>query len=207
MFKKYSKYLLVFVCLNIHLIAFCQKLYSENLWTSIQVSKEYKKSKFIFDSGLRTYDDYIKQRRTIFCRILIEKKLNNNKIGVGYALFEHNKIKIENRIYFQFVKTYLIKNNHIQIRIRDDLRYMDNIFYNRYRLMGYVKYNKYENIKPYINIEYFYTRQNNFLEQRYLIGNGFEIKKNTINIFYMCQLQTGKQYIQNIIGTQINFSL
>ncbi len=211
-------YLIVF-SLVFQARVFCQANYSENLWLGALVNgKVSKSSSLTGDIGYRTYENFIKEKRTFLARIVFEKALSEKHIvGIGYAFFDHfsknSGINLEQRPFLQYRSRFQKNKFDFQLRIRNEFRFFTSRseFNNRSRVQFQIRYNLFEGrLIPIFGVETFLsTGKKSLFENRFTAGLNLRInQKISALVFYTLQTQSSYKGIQNIVGiqTQINLS-
>jgi hypothetical protein len=195
-------------------IQFCQAqgISSNNLWQSLSVRIPIKKMQFTSDFGFRTHDNFLKSPRTALARFVLDRELaNGHRLGLGYAYFEHYQenwnSRKENRPFLQYSYESETPNFAYRFRFRNEFRsFDDNVLVNRSRLQGYISFLIEKKIQPYLSAELFYTPgKNELLEQRYQTGLQWRNSKIQGVLLCMIQTQSSVDYLQHIIGYQLNF--
>lgn len=209
-------FLILFLSLNTAVLT--QTDYSENLWLSVSLNGNFSKSmNYTSDFGLRTYDNFLKEKRTVLVRVLAEKTIrNNHKLGFGYAFFEHfsadGSLNPEQRPFLQYRFKIQKKDFQFQTRFRNEFRFFTtrNEFYNRSRIQIYLQYNLFQQrLNPAFSLEGFVsTGKNSLKECRITLGFTNKISSNLSTFFfYTLQNQSSYSGNQNIIGLQLQINL
>jgi hypothetical protein len=195
------------------------EIYEKNIWTSLVVRTNLSnKCNFTFDIGYRTFDDFVKLRRQVLIRGIMDYKIRENQsMGLGFAYFESissNLVdyKTEMRPFFQYFYANKKNKSDFSLRFRNEIRGFvdDEKIVNRFRLQLSFEYKFHKFISPRLSIEEFLTLQNsNILEQRYGFSNTLYFSDViNLNVFYILQFQSSiKNNVmlipQNILGLQL----
>lgn len=209
-------FLILFLSLNTAI--WTQTNYSENLWLAVAINGKLTETiSYTGDFGFRTYDDFLKEKRTVLARFLVEKTSNkNHKFGLGYAFFEHfsadGSLNPEQRPFVQY--RFKIQKNDFQFqtRFRNEFRFFTSReeFYNRSRVQINLQYNLFhQKFNPVFSAEGFIsTGKNKLKESRFTFGFTNKLSsKLTSYFFYTIQNQSSYKGNQNIIGLQLQINL
>lgn len=210
-----------FILLNFLIFKFCfvfsQNRFQENFWQSLLVnytiSEDYRMT---LDVGHRTCDNFFNANRTSLGRVVIEKKLNESWfIGAGYAFFEHfgKSRNPENRIFPQLIYRRVDPkfNLETQLRFRNEIRYyhlQNKELLNRIRFQGLLRFFQNKKFQPGLGFEYFKTLEKNGLQEtRSIFQMNYDLNNYwRIQGFYIAQTQSNIDYLQHILGLQLQLN-
>ena len=193
-----------------HLLScFGQRPYHENVWSSLILNYKLSKWNINADAGYRWCDHFVNTKRTSLVRFSVDRSLGKiHRLGVGYAYFEHyNTISsFENRLFLQYIAGLNLSDSKLNIRIRNELRtYNNRETGNRSRLQLSWLADLNNRYGSQLSGEVFYTPgKKPLFEQRYTLGLISKFSDNIkILAFYTAQLQSNIDYLQHIIGLQL----
>jgi hypothetical protein len=209
-----------FLHINLLLILFLSRLmaqndYNTNLWLASQLSlKSNQKHSFTVDLGYRSHELFIQHSRTALARIVFERKINSNFVGIGFANFYHfnheeRNLSVELRPFLHYRTVF--QNEKLKtsfwLRFREEARFnlKNNSLQFRSRIQVGVRKQLTQQNQLHVSIEQFFTPINEqFLyEQRYQLGISSQLKHINLVTFYQIQLQNTYQGLQHIIGLTI----
>jgi hypothetical protein len=170
-----------------------QRPFHENAWSSLLVNYKLSRWNITTDAGYRSCDKFVHAKRTSL---------------IGYAYFEHyNTVNsFENRLFLQYNAEINLNRSKLNFRFRNELRtYNNRDTGNRSRLQVTWLKEITNRLGMQLAAEAFYTPGNNDLfEQRYTAGLNSKLTDNLKMIgFYTAQLQSNIDYLQHIIGLQV----
>ena len=206
--RTYLTYLFLTLCIT--LSAHAQKPYLSNLWQSLSVRGKLNKFAVVVDLGYRSNDHFIRNPRTALGRIIIDYELiPAHRLGIGYAYFEHYKTgtTIENRPFIQYSFEKANAKTIFRLRFRNELRvFKQEQLANRSRLQGSMSLMNSRIIQPTLSLELFFTPgKSHLIEQRYQFGIQHKREHLQGVLHYTLQIQSSVNYLQHIIGYQINY--
>lgn len=191
-----------------------------NSWYSLSYNCKLKKRIEInLDGGIRFCNHFINRNRQNLIRVILERKVSQMSLGVGYAYFNSYNLSqktfiFENRPFVQLKWNRQLTDKLLFFsRFRSEFRIFENqsFIVNRNRLQVGGEYICKKNLNPKVNYELFYSNLSvNNYEQKFSIGNTLKFNKLKLYIFYTIQLQQSvrfesKQLFQKIIGIQVQF--
>ena len=186
-----------------------QRPFHENAWSSLLVNYKLSRWNITADAGYRSCDQFLQSKRTSLIRFTAERSLGEiHRLGVGYAYFEHyNTVNsYENRLFLQYNAELNLNRSKLNFRFRNELRtYNNRDTGNRSRLQVTWLKEITDRLGMQLAAEALYTPGNNALfEQRYTAGLNSKLTDNVKMIgFYTAQLQSNIDYLQHIIGLQV----
>ncbi|MDD2636183.1 MAG: DUF2490 domain-containing protein [Bacteroidales bacterium] len=152
----------------------------------------------------------------------IEYKITNRfDVEVGYRFktnieefYPENHIEYNNKHRLTFEMAYNLRRFENDIKLKDAIRYQTN-FSESGKIKNYLRnafelnYKLTNKFKPYItNILYYNIDENRFSEYRLKLGSEFDIGKNSLDLFYIIEIDLSRiERTRYILGIAYGFSL
>jgi hypothetical protein len=203
------------------LVVLFQNIYSQELRLEAGVNYTIKKINIGLDTEIRQpsvlYNDYLGLMQT---KIGYEiSKRFDLELGYRYKtnieeFYPESHVEYNNKHRLTLEMAYNLKRFNNDIKLKDAIRYQAN-FSESGKMKKYLRnsfelnYNLTNKFKPYIaNIFYYNIDENRFSEYRLKLGSDFEIGKNSLDLFYIIEIDIAKiERTRYILGIAYSFSL